>query len=426
MLLLAVLAAPANAAADELVVRDSKVRSVWAADGVVLYSRAGNSARRPLERQWMRVVDGKAKRARGVPRGASPYEMTNVSRDAAGRAVIPFSARRQSGVRRWTTRWWSYDLRSDRARPMSHIPSMTCIGTRWVAKSCDVCVNAVASWGRSRAWSKCLDGGVFLRRHGRTIRVADREASHLALRGGTLVGEVEGRQSTGVLALLAVRGKRCGTTFDATKLEDDGVDRGRVWLSGKDVVSFDAGAFVGTRLPRGCGAPGATGAFDQPVLDYPIVPLAGATLDGRTVYYADLEGVHRTALSERFRSGPPDNDDFANARLLGDAPIQLTTVVGNATRQAGEPNPTYTRTSWFAFRPQTTRPVWIPSYLGWSSAVGAFIGTNVAALTPAGVPEPHDGPLRVDAVAGQTYWIQVACSFACYMPSDIRVSTTPR
>ena len=208
VLLLAVLAAPASAGADELAVRDSKVRSVWAADGVVLYSRAGNSARRPLERQWMRVVDGKAKRARGVPRGASPYEMTNVSRDAAGRAVVPFLARRRSGVRRWTTRWWSYDLRSDRARPMSHIPSMTCIGTRWVSKSCDVCVNAVASWGRSRAWSKCLDGGVFLRRHGRTIRVADREASQLALRGGTLVGEVEGRQSTGVLALLAVGGKR--------------------------------------------------------------------------------------------------------------------------------------------------------------------------------------------------------------------------
>ena len=419
----AALVVPASAGADELVVRDSKVGGVWAADGLFLYQRAGNSVRRPLERRWMRVVDGKAERARGVPRWAV---MQDLSRDAAGRPVIPFSVRRQSGVRRWTSRWWLYDLRSDRARPMSHIPSQTCIGTRWVSTSCDECVSSVATWGRSRAWSRCLDGGVFLRRHGRTIRVADREATHLTLRGGTLVGEVEGRHSTGVLALLAARGKRCGTTFDATALEDDGVDRGRVWLTGNDVVAFESGVFVGTRLPRGCAAPGATGAFDQPVLRYSVIPFRGATLDGRTVYYADPDGIRRTALSERFRSGPPDNDDFEHAQPLGDAPIQLTTIVGNATRQTGEPDDPKDRTTWFAFRPQTSRPVWIGVSAMPFNDVHVFTGTALTALTPAGVPEPNDGALRVDAVAGQTYWIQLTCSSACYSPAGIRVGTTPR
>jgi hypothetical protein len=385
----------------------------------------GNQVRRPLERTWMRVVDGNVSRARGIPRGASAGTITSVSRDAAGRVVVPLVARRHRGGRRWTTRWWLYDVRADRARRLRHVPVENCIGSRWLVESCDDgCVTAVATWGRSRAWSKCLDGGVFLRRNGRTLRVADREAGRLTLRGGTLVGDMEARHDMHVLARLTAGGKRCGTKLDETSLEDDAVDRGGVWLVGKDVVSFDAGVFVGTELPRGCDPPGPTGAFEQPILPFDYAKLGSYTIDGTSVYYADAGGIHRTALAERFRIEPPDNDDFENAQPLGDAPIALTPIVGNATRQAGEPTELYGRTIWFALRPQITRPVWIMASPLQESALRVFTGTSIGALTPVGVAEPNDGPLRVDAVAGQTYRIQLACSLFCYQPTKLTLSAT--
>src|SRR5918995_1886728 len=85
------LALAPSARADEPVIRDSKIANVWALDGEVLYSRSHFSNSRPLPRAWMHVVDGRAVRARGVPEGATPDGNTTITRNAAGRIVVPLA-----------------------------------------------------------------------------------------------------------------------------------------------------------------------------------------------------------------------------------------------------------------------------------------------------------------------------------------------
>ena len=123
-MILAGLALTPAAQADEPVIRDSKISKVWALDGAVLYSRAGFSNNRPLPRGWMRVVDGRAVRARGVPEGADPGENTPITRNAAGRIVVPLAVYGRRGSS--TTRWWLYDVRAERARLMRAMSTGAC------------------------------------------------------------------------------------------------------------------------------------------------------------------------------------------------------------------------------------------------------------------------------------------------------------
>jgi hypothetical protein len=84
--LLATLLAPVGAQA-ELIVPDTGARPVFALDDTIMYQRVfGKRPRVSRVRPWMRVVDGRTLRARGVPRGArgSAIGRDHSARDTGG------------------------------------------------------------------------------------------------------------------------------------------------------------------------------------------------------------------------------------------------------------------------------------------------------------------------------------------------------
>ena len=112
MLVLMAEASPARASADELVVRDSHIRSVHALDDMLVYRRF---ERRGKQRKWTwrRLVGGRVLPARGVPPGS---RVGTTGRDRAGRVVLtmPVVERRKGG--RLGYKWWIYDVARDRSR----------------------------------------------------------------------------------------------------------------------------------------------------------------------------------------------------------------------------------------------------------------------------------------------------------------------
>jgi hypothetical protein len=296
----------------------------------------------------------------------------------------------------------------------------------------------VAVWRGSRAWSTDCVGarGTFLRRHGRTVRVAWHAAATLVLRGGTLVGDFTDGDGGDRLMRLAAGGRACRTQLPNTLISYN-VERGGLWLlDGDVVVSHDSHGLVATDLPARCGPPGPMGAFDLPLL-LPDPLSGGVAIDGQTVFYseddhapgtAEQDGLHRTTLPERFEDGPPANDDWANAQPLSDAPAELWPVLGNATRQPGEPgDPKRSRTVWYAFRPARSGSYGIGGGVGIADTF-VYTGATLDSLQPVGAASDNYG-WRVDAVADETYWVQFGCWYFepgnCFIPLPLRVATIP-
>lgn len=293
------------ASGDALVVKDSRIGTIHALDGSLLYSRDS------LKRPWMRVVDGRTSRARGMPRGAGA--VTNVGRDASGRVVVTVPVPRVLNHRLVNTTWWLYDIVADRARRVVGLTSGTCAPT------------LVAVW-RSRLayntrWcSKTRRNGVFLRSNGRTRRVSRGDARRLVLRGGTLAAQMEAGDGDTELWRLAENDRRCATRLARTYLPEE-YGRGGLWLVGRTVISWDfdafatdAGALVGTRLLGDCGRSGPTGVFEGPQL--PPRSAGGRAIDGEDLYFGDVDGIYRRSMPSSFRIKPPANDDFAAAQPI--------------------------------------------------------------------------------------------------------------
>jgi hypothetical protein len=110
---------------------------------------------------------------------------------------------------------------------------------------------------------------------------------------------------------------------------------------------------------------------------------------------------------------PPVNDDLAAATTL--SPASSGRIAGTmlwGSRQSGEPAPPYTEpasTVWYRWQPAVSglATVGIESYF---ARVSVWTGSGIADLVP--VPdtpyEPRYHRSTFDAVAGQTYWVQVA------------------
>jgi hypothetical protein len=400
-LFVAALAAvwPAQARGDSLVVPGARADALFALGGTLVYHEPGGA--------WMRRVDGRVTEARGVPAGAFGG---TIGRDRAGRVVLIVSTGGD---------WRAYHVAADRSHRLRGLPG-GCPPT------------SVALWRDRLAYAvECAArAGVFLREGGLTRRVASARwaagwSTRVVLRGDTLIAS-RVMDDTIATHLLAKDGRACRAELLAgSDLEEEWWHYGP-WLSRGRVMWWswfgsDPGGLVGARLGGRCAKVGRTGSFE---LAAP--PLLGArvAVDGRWLYHTAADGIRRQLVPREPSTGVPANDDFEAATpLVGDPPISVTVTLGYATSQPGEPYyDSRMGTIWYAFRPATTQTVWIGKE--WPLV---FAGAGLRSLTSAGeVASEQPGWVRLDAVAGTTYWVRLACSDgSCHVPQHLLITNAP-
>jgi hypothetical protein len=401
------LLAPAGAQA-ELIVPDNGARRVFALDDTVVYQRVfGRPGTVSRTRPWMRVVDGRRLRARGVPRGAYG---SAIGRDYKGRVVLTMATYRGSGIQ-----WWIYDVRQDRARRLTSLRG-------------PCAADAVSIWRRRVAYtvsSRCARRGalgVFLRT-GRRVR-------HLAgfaprrdlygwylpvLRGGTLLAVSGNGDGDGTLWRMTDRGRVCRAPIpgaDTTEISFLGA-----WIEGRTLLWWltttfggdrDDGGLVGVELGGTCERPGPTGPVPLPE-----------------------RPSHRAIRSSGPVTTPPPNDDFANAEPLpSTVPSSREVTIGRATLEPGEQSPGEgsvwfygTRSIWFSFRPTASQRLSV------EGSNGVFTGSSVGSLQSVGTRDNQGVTITFDAHAGETYSIVVTCplfpsadyEYTCDLPSNLAI-----
>ena len=141
----------------------------------------------------------------------------------------------------------------------------------------------------------------------------------------------------------------------------------------------------------------------------PASGIEAVALDGRHLYYANGDGVFKRRLRSPGTTAAPRNDDFADAAEIGAArPVEVWGRVGYATLEPGEPRfEQATRTTWYTWRPTTSRRVHVWLTYGWEYRL--FRGDRLGDLAP--VSEATFGtsecPLILDERKGERYSLQV-------------------
>lgn len=404
-------------AADTVIAQDTQIRSVYALGGDLVYSRGV----KPPSRVWMRRVDGKLTRARGIPGGAFGGA---IGRDAKGRKVLTFTV---------SAKWFVYDLARDRARRVRGLPAR-CV-TTWLSV-----------WRRSIAYSAvCKDdakSGLFVRQGTETGKIdPDPYGNALVFRNGSLAGILDTGLDDFVVVQYMAKGKPCTKLVEpsyAGAEDPNGWWPSDLWIGGGSLTWLMGHwsarpnfALLSAELPSKCAAPG-------PVGRYPFTPetttVDALAVDGRRVFYADDKALHLHVLPKKPSYEPPPNDAFEDAKeLAGDLPLSVTGDVGYATIQPGEPLASAKHTVWYAFRPKTSGTVygWVDGACTQSAfnCNGAYryrvyTGSSVDKLSPIA---PSGNSTRIDAVAGETYWIAVGAALPepKYQPFVLHVSPTP-
>jgi hypothetical protein len=426
-----VLSPPAQArAADTIVAHDTLITAVYALDGDVVYYRR-TRAKLP-SRAWMRWSGGKLSRARAIPRRAWPGA---IGRDAKGRKVFTFAmVRLKSGVL-VSEKWFVYDIKRDRARRLHGLPR-GCV-TNWVSL-----------WRHSMAYSaackKGANSGVFVRQRGRTQKInSDPYGNDLVFRAGALVGVFDTGLDDFVVIQYMANGKLCKRVLDSSygdATDVKGWYPSGLWI-GNGSLTWSMGhwfarpnfALLSAQLPSGCATPGSVGQ----VQFTPKTPtLSTFAIDGRRIYYTDGKTLHLQTLPARPSFARPANDDFEHAEELpAEAPFVATARLAYATVQPGEPLAEAKHTVWYAFRPATSGTVYV-SVTGaaiWdfkeqhyvaTTTYGVYTGASRESLTQ--IP-PSGRSVRIDAEAGQTYWIAVGSPVPepNYQPIPVRVDLSP-
>ena len=415
MALALAIGAAAPAAADPVLVRDTHVGAIYALGGAVLYQRArpgGGST-------FVRWVDGRARRARGIPPGASA---SAIGRDRAGRVVMTMATSRG---------WWIYDVRSDRARRLRGVPR----------HHCDV--TSVAVWRATLAYmaTTCIRGGVlrgglFLRDRGHRRNFASfTPGTRFVLRGHTLAWIWDDGTGNTAVVLQVEGGRVCDSVRGSGLfIADSGLPPETptlgLWLRGRTLMwwvqpklpASEPGALVGTRLAGRCAPPGPVSPFATPRL--PADSRGhGLAVDGRWLYYGDARGLRRRRLPAAPLTAPPTNDDFRHAApLRGDPPLSVTETIGNATPQPGDPAffGALARTVWFAFLPAASQTVRVSAALWPDMRAGVFTGSDIRSLTLLG---SLAAPLDLDVQGGRSYRIGVSCFvfYECGLPFQLRI-----
>jgi hypothetical protein len=427
-----VLSLPAQArAADTIIAHDTLIDRVYAAGGDLVYFRAVGAT--PPSRRWMRWTGGKLSPARAIPQSAWPGA---AGRDAKGRKVFTFAkVRIESGVI-VSEKWFVYDIKRDRARRLHGLPG-GCV-TNWVSL-----------WRRSMAYTagckKEAEGGLFVRQGKRTRKLGSSPGGdQLAFREGSLAVIVDDGADNFFIKQWMANGKRC--VWRLSEAFGDATD-GLGWYPselsvGNGYLTWAMGhwnarpnfGILTANVPEGCVRPG-------PIGELPFKPktekVGALTIDGRRVFYANDTTLRRGTLPSKPSFAPPPNDDFEHAKELpAEAPFTATGRVAYATVQPGEPLADAKHTVWYAFRPATSGTVYVKVYgreaiydFEHSGLVGTFVsgvytGTSRKNLTEI---SSNESSVRVDAVAGETYWIAVASPVPepYYKPFTLWVGDSP-
>jgi len=135
------------------------------------------------------------------------------------------------------------------------------------------------------------------------------------------------------------------------------------------------------------------------------------------------------------RAATPPNDNFANAKVISSLPYSDAVDNTDATREAGETNPTCTpvlNTIWYRFT--ATQNMHLVANVTASDMVtvgGVYLGTTPSNLTPLGcieeAPAGYESKTGFDVSRGKTYYLQLGSS-AAYDPirtGVIRLSLQP-
>jgi hypothetical protein len=279
--------------------------------------------------------------------------------------------------------------------------------------------------------------GLWFRDGKRTFRLTGDTRNglfHLTLRGGTLAGILDIGDGDVVVTQFMHEGKRCikriGSSFavgdDPWAPSDVWIANGRLtWVQGSwQTHPYGTFAVLSSKLAPGCDTPGPNARFDFTPETSTVRSMA---LDGQQLFYAGQDSIRRHTLPAEPSFAPPANDDFENAQPLpGDAPTFASGWTAYATTQPGEPLANSKQTVWYAFRPTTSRPLYVNMGYFFRGEFAIYTGSSLATLTP--VPTTQDYvSKRFDAVAGETYWIAVGTSDPdpFYYPFTVAVAPDP-
>jgi hypothetical protein len=415
-------------AADPVVVKQS-AETIGALNGNLVYERKVQG-----KFSCMRLVDGKVSRAHGVPAPGCP---TGLSLDRRGRVIAPFVRYRRKHGAIVSARWFVYDVKSDRVRPVTGLPSGMC-----------PLDDRVAIWGRRMAYQvSCATkkrNGLWLKDGKKTQRIlaTGRTVVGLALRGGTLAGLLNVFAQDSRVYQLAVDGERCVHAIAGSGGSLENEDLGGVWIANGNIVwstgyyrGTAAGAapspytaFLTSRVPSHCAAPGPNGRYEfGPETTY----LTSFDLDGLRLYYAGHDGIRSHTFPARPSYAPPPNDNFENAQSLAVGGVSASGLTAYATTQPGEPLTKAKQTIWYTFTPTTSGTLRLEVNGGERNPAkvrfGAYSGTSLSTLTPVAGPSTGAGPTfpQFDAVAGKQYWIDIGTSDAQANFSPVSVHVGP-
>jgi hypothetical protein len=289
---LSALALPAASAraADPIVVNQS-ARQVSALNGMLVFER------KP-EGKWlcMRSVGGKVSVAHGVP---APGCGGHMALDSKGRVVLPFARYTIKHHFVQSARRYLYDVKSDRVRPLTGLPSGMCPLDPFVIWGKRIAYGvSCASKSRNGLWVK--DGKTT-----RRILASAQRVEALALRGATLAGQLDLGAQDYQRYLLMVGGKRCVRAIAGSNGNLETEDLAGLWIANGNVV-WSTGYFRGdttgpptaspgrgfltSKVPSHCATPGPNGRYEfNPETTY----LTSFDLDGRQLYYSGYDGIRR-------------------------------------------------------------------------------------------------------------------------------------
>jgi hypothetical protein len=280
-------------AADPVVVNQS-ARQVSALNGMLVYERKPHG-------KWlcMRSVGGHVSTAHGVP---APGCGGTMGIDSKGRVVLPFARYRTKHGVIVSARRYLYDVKSDRVRSMTGLPSGMCP------------VDAFEIWGKRIAYTVgCASkkrNGLWVKDGNKTQRIvaSSERIVSFVLRGRTLAGELNLFAQDYQRYLLMVGGQRCVRAIAGANGNLETEDLSGLWIANGNIVwskgyfrgdttgspapSPDRGLFT-SKVPSQCGAPGPNGRYDfNPETTY----LTSFDLDGRQLYYSGYDGIRRHTL----------------------------------------------------------------------------------------------------------------------------------